>query len=268
MKNNYKIIDTHCHIYPDKIAEKAAQSTADFYHMSMNNNGTLARLIQTSDEAGVDHTLVQSVATSPKQVESINRYVAGIVTEYQGRFTGLGTLHPDSENLDEDIALIKELGLKGVKLHADIQCIAINDPRCYKIYERLEGVMPVLMHAGDKRYDYSNPDRLVSVLRDFPRLTVIGAHFGGWSVWEEAADKLPGFDNLYIDTSSTFGFVGIDFVAKLLPRYDINRVLFGIDYPMWTAKDEIDSMLKLNLTEDEYNKIFYENASKLYDIKL
>ena len=28
----YKIIDAHCHIYPDKIAEKASAATCEFYH--------------------------------------------------------------------------------------------------------------------------------------------------------------------------------------------------------------------------------------------
>lgn len=266
MKNGYKIIDTHCHIYPDKIAEKAAQSTADFYHIAKNNDGTLSRLLALSEEAGVDHIIVQSVATAPKQVVSINRYVASVVDEYNGKITGLGTLHPGSDDIAGDIHLIRELGLKGVKMHADIQQTAIDDPRCFKIYEQLEGVMPILMHTGDKRYDYSNPDRLIPVLKAFPKLTVIGAHFGGWSVWEEAARKLPKYENLYVDTSSTFGFTGIDFVKKLLLHYDQGRILFGVDYPMWTPKDEVDSMLKLGLTEALYQKIFYENTSKLYDI--
>lgn len=268
MINNYKIIDTHCHIYPDKIAEKAAQSTADFYHMSKNNDGTLGRLVELSKAAGVDHIVVQSVATAPKQVESINRYVAGVAAESDGYITGLGTLHPDSGDIAGDIALVRRLGLKGVKLHADIQKIAIDDPRCYKIYEQLEDVLPVLMHTGDKRFDYSNPDRLLPVLKAFPHLTVIGAHFAGWSVWEEAADKLSGFDNLYVDTSSTFGFTGVGFVAKLLPRYNIDRILFGVDYPMWSPKEEIDAMLQLNLTSDKYEKIFRKNASDLYNIIL
>ena len=269
MKNGYKIIDTHCHIYPDKIAEKASQSTSDFYHMKASrHSGRLDELLAASDEAGVDHIIVQSVATAPSQVASINRYIAGVVAESGGRLTGLGTLHPDSDDIEGDIALVHELGLKGVKMHADIQRIAINDRRCYKIYEILEGRLPILMHTGDKRYNFSNPDNLVPVMNDFPRLTVIGAHYAGWSVWEEAADKLSGYENLYVDTSSTLGFTGIDYVRKLLPRYSEDRILFGVDHPMWTPKDEVDSFFTLNLPDKLLRKIFSENASSLYGIKL
>ena len=40
------------------------------------------------------------------------------------------------------------------------------------------------MHTGDYRYDNSNPNRVLPVLKAYPKLTLIGAHFGGWSVWE------------------------------------------------------------------------------------
>ena len=40
------IIDTHAHIYPDKIALKAAASIGDFYHIPMNLNGTVGELLR------------------------------------------------------------------------------------------------------------------------------------------------------------------------------------------------------------------------------
>ena len=36
-----KIIDCHCHIYPEKIAAKAVESIGRFYDIEMDNNGTL-----------------------------------------------------------------------------------------------------------------------------------------------------------------------------------------------------------------------------------
>ena len=35
-----KIIDAHCHIYPDKIAEKAAAATGRFYGIEMKASAT------------------------------------------------------------------------------------------------------------------------------------------------------------------------------------------------------------------------------------
>ena len=103
----------------------------------------------------------------------------------------MGTLHPDSENIKADIEEIVNLGLKGVKLHPDIQKFKIDDYRMLKIYELCESNgLPILMHTGDNRYDYSNPNRLIPVLDIYKDLTVIGAHMGGWSIWEDAYKTL------------------------------------------------------------------------------
>jgi len=261
------IIDSHCHIYPDRVAEKATGSISGFYNgSSVRYGGSLGSLLKAGEDAGVGRFVVQSVAISPAHVETINRFMARAMKESGGRLTALGALHPDGKDIEGDIKLIKELGLKGVKLHADIQKIAINDPRCYKIYEILEGGLPVLLHTGDSRFNYSNPDNLIPVLKDFPKLAVVGAHFGGWSVWEEAAEKLTRFEGLYFDTSSTFGFKGVEFVKKLLPKYNPDRVLFGSDFPMWDLKAEIDAFLSLGLTDKQLNKIFYENCARVYGI--
>ncbi|MBO5725435.1 MAG: hypothetical protein J6S00_00035 [Clostridia bacterium] len=37
---------------------------------------------------------------------------------------------------------------------------------------------------------------------------------------------------------------------------------------MWDPKEEVDYLLNLNLSDDEYKKIFYENAQKLFNIAL
>lgn len=176
----YQIIDAHCHIYPDAIARKAAASTGNFYDgLPATCDGTLGTLLQEGRQAGIDHFVVQSVATKPEQVHSINEFIAKEVAAFPQKLTGLGTLHPDSKDMAGDIAHALELGLKGIKLHPDIQHFPLDDPRCRIIYESCQGKIPILLHTGDKRFDFSNPNRLLPVLRDFPGLTVIGAHANG-----------------------------------------------------------------------------------------
>ena len=117
----YKIIDAHCHIYPDKIAQRAADSTGEFYDLTPYTDGKISTLIELGEKLGIDHFIVQSVATAPSQVSSINKFIATAVSQSDGRFTGLGTRHPESENLEAEVDEIISLGLKGVKLHPDIQ---------------------------------------------------------------------------------------------------------------------------------------------------
>jgi len=204
MKNGYTIIDSHCHIYPEKIAARAVAGTDHFYDIVSKCLGTTADLAVRGAGAGIDHFIVQSVATTPHQVRSINNFIADEVAKSGGRFTGLGTLHPESEDIAGDVEHLLSLGLRGVKLHPDIQRFKLDDYRCLKIYELCEGRLPILAHTGDYRYDFSNPNRLMPILRIYQNLTVIGAHMGGWSIQDEASRKLCDFPNLYVDCSSSF----------------------------------------------------------------
>ena len=162
---------------------------------------------------------------------------------------------------------IVALGLKGVKLHPDIQRVAIDDPRMLKIYELCEGRLPILMHTGDSRFDYSNPNRMKPVLDTYKNLTVIGAHFGGWSVWDEAERMLSGYERFYVDSSSSLYEMTPERAEQLIRIYGVERVLFGTDYPMWEIKTELERFMRINLTESEREDILYNNTARLFSIK-
>ena len=257
MRNGFQIIDSHCHIYPEKIAAKAVAGTDTFYGTVAKCDGTADSLMKINEACGIDHSLVQSVATTPKQVNSINSFIAQTVAASDGKLTGLGTLHPDSEDQRADVQHLVDLGLRGVKLHPDIQRFKIDDYRCLKIYELCEEYgLPILMHTGDKRYDYSNTNRLIPILETYTNLTIIGAHMGGWSLWDEASLELKGIPNLYVDCSSTMYWVPLDKTAEIIRRYGADRVLFGTDYPMW------------HLSDDEMKLILSENVKKIYGLSI
>ena len=260
----YRIIDSHCHIYPDKIAQKASEATGHFYDLPASLDGKISTLLEHGERAGIEHFVVQSVATTPHQVSSINNFIAQAVSESGGRFTGLGTLHPDSEDMAADVNEIISLGLKGVKLHPDIQRVRLDDPRMHKMYELCEGRLPMLIHTGDNRYDNSNPNRLMPILDKYPHLTVIGAHFGGWSIWEEATKKLYGYKNFLVDCSSSLYAISSEKAKELILAYGIDRVLFGTDYPLWTPEQEIERFMMIDLTDEQREDILYNNAAKLF----
>lgn len=259
------IFDFHCHIYPDKIAERATMATGTFYGTNEpNGKGTVSDLLSQCDEAGISGALVQSVATTPAQVRSINEFIAKTVAEQPDRLVGFGTLHPESTDIQADVEHLLSLGLKGVKLHPDIQAFALNDPRCMNLFEACADRLPFLIHAGDSRYEYSNPAQIIPVLNAFPKTTVIAAHLGGFSVWEEAADAFCGkYEQLFVDSSSCMFWLPLDRYFKIIRRYGIERVLFGSDYPMWTPQAELKKFLTLPFTETELEKILYQNAKAL-----
>lgn len=263
----YKILDAHCHIYPEKIARKAADATGVFYETVSLSDGTVKTLLSEGEKAGFTHFLVQSVATTPHQVSSINKFIAESVKNSNGKMTGFGTMHPESADIDRDMTELIDLGLKGVKLHPDIQGFKIDDYRMLKIYELCEKYkLPVLLHCGDSRFDNSNPNRLVPILDIYTDLVVIGAHFGGYSVWEDAVKKLSGYKNFYVDTSSTLFRVDSQKAKEMIYTYGVDKVLFGTDYPMWRVGEELEKFMKIDLPKKDREKILYNNAAKLLGI--
>lgn len=261
------IIDAHAHIYPDKIALRAAESIGEFYNIAMSYDGTVDRLLELGDQYGISMFLVQSVATAPQKVAHINDFIAQSVAQHADRFIGFATLHPGMEDIPAEVARIKALGLRGVKLHPDFQKFHINDRAAYPIYEAIEGELPLLIHTGDSRYPFSDPKRVPQVLRDFPKLQMICAHFGGWSQWNEAERVLAG-QNVWIDTSSSLYALSPAKARELIAAFGEDRVLFGSDYPMWNPGAEVENILRLGLSERTMQKIFYKNLSELLHLGL
>ncbi len=281
MKNNHLILDAHCHVYPDRVAPKAVDMTGAFYESPAAGTGVVPNLLELGGEAGFDAYIIQSVASTPHHVSSINHFIAAEVETYgRDRLTGLGAMHPDTEDKRAAMEEIVSLGLHGVKLHPDMQRFAIDDPRAYEIYALcVEYHLPILMHMGDPRYDFSHPDRLHRVLCDFPALVVVGAHMGGWDNWDYACERLAGHKNLYVDSSSSIAAVGkhhglvpeivyLDHphATRLIRAWGVDKVLFGTDYPMWSPLADIEAFFDLDLSEEERRAILWENARRVFAI--
>ena len=69
------VIDFHAHIYPNKIAEKATNATADFYGISPACIGTGDELLKEGKRAGIDEFVLLPVATKPGQVRHVNAFI-------------------------------------------------------------------------------------------------------------------------------------------------------------------------------------------------
>lgn len=257
------IIDAHAHIFPDKIAEKASAGISAFYEgCCAAYNGMLSTLLEEGTAAGVDRFLVQSVATVPEQVQSINNFIAASVSAYPDRLIGFGAIHPDYEHIGEEIDRVISLGLKGLKLHGDMQQFNLDDERAFPIYEAAEGRLPILFHVGDPRYDRTSPDRLFRVHKRFPKLTIIAAHLCGWTQWERGVELFAG-SGVYSDCSSSLSALTPECAAEFIRKIGTDRVMWGTDYPLCGAKEELERFHKLPLTEKEREDILSGNLRRL-----
>ncbi len=256
------IVDAHAHIFPAKIAEKATAGIGTFYDVGMRYIGSPEHLLESGRAVGVDKYFVHSVATTPAQVRSINDFIAQQCAEHP-EFIGFGTIHPGVEDISAEVENIIALGLRGVKLHPDFQLFNIDARSAMPIYECIAGRLPLLIHMGDYRYEYSHPGRLARVLDAFPALDCIAAHFGGYTVWDEALDYLLP-RRCWADTSSTMGMVNdIEYVRGLVKKWGTERLLFGSDFPMWDHTEEMERFAGLGLCGSELEAVMGGNALAL-----
>lgn len=262
----YEIIDAHAHIFPEKIAENATINIGNFYDIPMSGCGMSSKLIESGRKIGVSRYLVCSTATSPRQIRSINSFISTECTVHPEYF-GFGTTHPDSDDLEGDIAQIKELGLHGIKLHPDFQSFKADSPEAFRIYEMIEGELPLMIHCGDKRYEFSSPERIANICRNFPKLKLQAAHMGGYSCWDRAAEILPQrFENLSIDISSSMPFMSPKRAAEIIRLYGVENSFFGCDFPMWDHRDELERFLACGFSDEENRLILAENFKRFYNL--
>ena len=240
-----KIIDAHAHIFPQKIADRAVQSIGAFYDIPMDDGGTADILLEEMRAANVSQSLDCSVATKPEQVTAINTFLAE-QAKLHPEFIPFAAMHPLMADPEAEFERILEGGFYGIKLHPDFQEFDIDDPRADAIYRLAEGKLPILFHTGDHRYTWSRPYRLARVMERFPELVCIGAHFGGWSCWQEAYDTYRG-GRLYMDTSSSLMFLKPEEALRFFEKFGVSHFFFGTDFPMWRHTDELKRFHALGL---------------------
>ena len=253
------ILDFHTHAYPEEIAGKAVRFLNSYYKVECAGDGTIDDLKASAKEAGVGWLLIHAVATKPSQVENVNTWIAAHTSK---NVIGFGSLHPYYKKIGQEIERIESLGLRGIKLHPDFQGYYVDSPEMEKIYSLIEGKLPVLIHTGDRKYDFSSPRRIANVLHRHPGLTVIAAHLGGFCQWEQSMKYLIG-KNLYIDTSSSACYMEPERALSMIRAHGVDKVLFGTDYPLRRHSDELKTIEGLGLTEAEKSLIYFENAKKL-----
>ena len=262
-----KYIDMHSHLFPPGVAEKVINNLEKYYGSRWNGTGELDDLLRNLRQAKITRSVIFSSATKPSQVIPINNFLSRLQQEYGELFIAFGTLHPDFPDCEAEIRRIHELGLHGLKFHPDFQQFRIDDPGMDKIYHAAGASLPLLFHIGDSRTEFSKPQRLLNIHRKYPELKLIAAHMGGYSEWELAWKYLIGED-IWLDTSSTIKFIGPQEARRMVEAHGADHVLFASDYPGDTQRQAIRDVTSMQLSGEDYEKIFHLNAEKLLGLRL
>ncbi|MFG1710278.1 amidohydrolase family protein [Nonomuraea sp. M3C6] len=175
--------------------------------------------------------------------------------------------------------LVEEHGVRGFKLHPNLQAFFPNDRMAYDLYETIaELQVPVLFHTGQTgigagvpggggvRLKYSNPLHVDDVAADFPDLTIILAH-PSFPWQDEALAVATHKPRVHIDLS---GWSPKYFPPQLVQYANTllqDKVLFGSDYPLISPDRWLADFANLPIKDDVRPKILKDNAARLLNLQ-
>ena len=259
------LIDFHTHAFPPAIAARAlGKLSFDVGGVMPQTDGTLEGLKAQMERSGVDLSVVQSIATNPRQMHKVNDYAMEM--DREPGIMAFGSVHPDAPDALEELERIRAAGLKGVKLHPEFQGFYADDEKMKPIYRKISELgLITLFHAGED-YGYpppyhAMPEHLKNALGWFDS-PVVAAHWGGIGCGQQVLSTLCG-ENLYFDLSYGYAAMPKSTAQAILDSHGADRLLFGSDTPWHRPEWELKLLDTLALTGEEREKILWKNAAKL-----
>jgi len=193
-------------------------------------------ILRHAEEAGIDKTIIFPIENPTYQ--KANEEIARIVERYPGKFIGFAKHDPVAEAGKIERLLtpeVRELGLKGLKLHKPPTREMLDVVAALKI--------PVLFHPP-KVADFH------MIASAYPQITFIMAHLGSFSSqnWSEhlaAIDVAKRYPNVHLETSSVIVWRYLEIAAREIPE----KLIFGSDGPDGDSRVEIYKIRLLKLPQ-------------------
>ena len=259
------IIDFHTHAFSDSLAPRAmAQLEAG--NARAFTDGTVAGLLRSMDAAGVDRSVICSIATKPEHFTPILEWSLNIASE---RLIPFASIHPADPLAVERVREVRASGLKGIKIHPYYQGFDLDDDILSPFYESVEEAGLILVsHTG---YDLAFPrdrkadaPRILKLLARFPKLKFMATHFGAWDDWHEAELSLIG-KPVNLEISLTVEFLPPEQVRRMILAHPSDRLFFGSDSPWGDPKAALQLLKTLDLPCDLLRKILSDNAIRILE---
>lgn len=224
------------------------------------------------DAGGVDLALL-SAWCGPDGMLIDNDEVAALVRQHPDRLRGVATadIRSPVAACREIRRCVTDLGFVAVRIVPWLWNLPPNDRRFYPLYATcVELGVPLCTQVGHTGPLLpSEPGRpipyLDDVLLDFPDLTVVGGHVGfPWI--DEVLSLALKYPNFHVDTSA--------YVSHRLPAALVDymrgagreRVMFGTNWPMLSARRALDRLADLGLDEDATELYLAGNAIRVFGL--
>lgn len=260
------VVDMHTHVFPDWLAGDAVRRLEQSWGVLASFDGTAAGLHRHLERSDVSLAVVQPVATAPGQVRAINDWLVQL--SYR-RILPFAAMHPDVQDQAEEVSRIAAMGFRGFKLHPELQGFRPDSDFMRPLYEATIKYGLIIFSCAGPYTGHmtvqSTPNRFSRVIDEYPELSLVLAHMGGYQQWDEVWTQLVG-RRVFLETSFTLrpdgGLTPREF-SELVCAHGAHRVLFGTDAPLADIAGEIYAIRSLDLASSDKEQVLWRNAIRL-----
>lgn len=234
-------------------------------------------IIAAMDDAGVSISLISGWSSPKGDLISNDEVEAAIdISAKDGAPARLkGLIGAD---ISEPMKAVREIRRRaktgkfvGVRIVPWLWDLPPNDRRYYPVYAACvdEGLpfCTQIGHTGPLKR--SETGRLIpyleDVMIDFPELVVVGGHVG-FPWLDEVATMIRKFPNFHVDTSAYALHRLPDDFVKLMKGEGRDRIMFGTNFPMLTAKRCLEKLDALGLDEKTKAAFLGANARRVFGV--
>jgi predicted TIM-barrel fold metal-dependent hydrolase len=265
------ILANHAHVFPE----------------SVNAQGTIDRLLRLLNECGIEQAICFapfSHQAGPAGVHH-NRWLSQQL-KGRSRLAGFGTLDFAREDIRDQVREVRDLGLRGLKLHPNVQRFDILSPSAMDAYAAAQELgLFVSFHSGVHQYRIAHYNSLKfdEVAWQFPDLHFSLEHVGGWAFFSEAVgvitNNIPfppvrgrkcrvygGLTSVFTPHYNRLWYMPRDRMLELVAQVGAEQLIFGLDFPYnleENTKMGLQAISELGLSETQREMILGGNLREL-----
>jgi hypothetical protein len=273
------IVDSHVHILPASMRDSRDQLARldrwfDVCHSGGRAILTVDELLSTMDATGIDRSVCFGWPfADPVHCAEVNDHLIAVQRAHADRLTCLATVSPSRPGATDELRRCAAHGLRGVgELNADAQGFDLEGPDIDSVAAACVDLgIPMVLHCSEPvGHEYpgkgtATPGRVAGFAMRNPDLRLVCAHLGGGLPFYAHMPEVAALcRRLWFDTAAGPFLYAPTAYRSVADLCGAERLLFGSDHPLLSARRYIDAFAQADLTVAERALVMGENAMQIF----
>ena len=221
------------------------------------------QLVKQLSEFGISK--VGICCTSGNSMIEQNNVIYDAMCKYPNIEVGYAVINPKDPHANDEIhRTLGEMKMNGVKFFSWKFGYAVeNCPQLGAVIDEIGKYgVHIQIHAGAS--PLCTPYVWIEHAKRRPDMKFVFTHICGREFGYSCIEAIKDVPNIWVETSAN---EEADILRKAVSVLGSKRVLMGTDWPYKPTNIELEKLELLQLTESEYEDIYYKNAEMLWNLK-